>query len=78
MLKIKPLVLELEESGMTAQLGFASVEAFLAGYPNLFWNQLYPRIADCMELLEFSGEGQVWLANLHAHLLSQEHRTELG
>ena len=78
MLKIKPLVLELEESGMTAQLGFANVEEFLIGYPNMFWTQLYPRVADGMELLKFTGEGRVWLANLHAHLLSQEHRAELG
>lgn len=78
MLKIKPLVLELEESGMTAQLGFANVEEFLIGYPNMFWTQLYPRVADGMELLKFSGEGRAWLANLHAHLLRQEHRAELG
>lgn len=77
-LKIKPLVLELEESGMTAQLGFANVEEFLIGYPNMFWTHLYPRVAAGMELLKFSGEGRVWLTNLHAHLLSQEHRAELG
>lgn len=77
-LKMPPLMQELEESGMAALLGYADVADFRIGYPKLFWDVLYPRIAHGMELLSYTGEGRVWLANMHAHLLSEEHRGQIA
>jgi hypothetical protein len=77
-LKIKRLMLELTESGLTDQLEVASVEGFVAGYPKLFWTVLHPRIAAGMALLKYTGEGRVWLADLQAHVLRQENRVAAG
>ena len=74
MLKIKPLMVELEESGTTADLGFSSVAAFIGQYPEMFWNMLHPRIADGMAMLRYTGNGRIWLANLHRHVLLEERK----
>ena len=71
--KMKPLMLELDESGMTAQLGYKTVLEFRNNYGKLFWEMLHPRIADGMALLEMTDEGRAWLANMHAHVLALEH-----
>jgi hypothetical protein len=71
-LKIKRLVLELVESGLADRLEVATVEGFVAAYPRLFWTTLHPRLGDGLELLKQTGEGRLWLAHLHAHLLRGE------
>ncbi|HYE49632.1 MAG TPA: hypothetical protein VEB20_08580 [Azospirillaceae bacterium] len=71
--KLKPLTLELEESGMLSQLGFRNVVEFRAGYPKLFWELLNPIIKDGVDLLEYTPPGRLWLASMRAHLLREEH-----
>ena len=73
-IKIPSMVQELEESGMTKLLGYSTVAEFQAHYPDLFWETLHPLIRDAADLLKFTGHGREWLANMHAHLLSEEHR----
>lgn len=74
MLKMPPLVQELEESGMTKRLGFSTTAEFRENYPKLFWESLHPLLLEALELLNHTGQGREWLANMHAHLLAEEHR----
>ena len=70
--KTKPLLVELEESGMTKLLGFSDIAAFRAGFQDLFWLTMYPLVADGLKLLELTGEGREFVAHLHAHLLVEK------
>ena len=74
LLKMPSMVQELEESGMTKLLGYTTVAEFQVHYPELFWETLHPLIRDAAALLKFTGHGREWLANMHAHLLAEEHR----
>lgn len=71
-LKSKPLMLELEESGMASLLGFADVAAFRLGFRDLFWTTIFPLVAGGMRLLNLTGEGRELLTHLHAHLLIEQ------
>ena len=73
LLKMPPLMQELEESGMAKKLGFGTVAEFSANYPDLFWKTLHPLLPEALELLKHTGQGREWLANMHAHLLTREH-----
>ena len=74
LLKMPPLVQELDESGMTKMLGYSTVAEFRIHYPELFWKTLHPLILEAVALLNYTGQGREWLANMHAHLLTEEHR----
>ncbi len=76
LLKMPSLVQELEESGMTERLGYSTVAEFRVHYPDLFWKTLHPLILEAVELLNHTGHGREWLANMHAHLLAEEHRED--
>ena len=71
-LKSKPLMLELEESGMASLLGFADVAAFQLGFRDMFWKTIFPLVAGGMRLLNLTGEGRELLTHLHAHLLIEQ------
>jgi hypothetical protein len=75
--KMPALVQELGESGMTERLGYQTVAEFRAHYPELFWQMLHPLIVDAVVLLDHTGHGREWIANMHAHLLAEEHRDEI-
>ena len=68
-IKTKPLLAELDESGMTQLLGYADIAAFRAGFRDLFWLSMYPLVADGMRLLDLTGEGRELIAHLYSHLL---------
>ena len=72
MLKMQPLFIELREAGVAGGLGFDTAAAMKRGYAQLFWTVLHPLIGDGMDLLTYTAEGRVWLANLHAHVLRAE------
>lgn len=71
-IKTKPLVVELEESGMTKLLGYSDVAAFREGFHDLFWLSMYPLVADGLKLLDLTGEGREFVAHLHAYLLVEK------
>jgi hypothetical protein len=71
-IKAKPLMVELEESGMTKLLGYADIAAFRVGFQDLFWLSMYPLVADGLKLLDLTGEGREFVAHLHAHLLIEK------
>ena len=75
--KMPALVQELDESGMTERLGYQTVAEFRAHYPELFWQTLHPLIVDAVALLDHTGQGREWVANMHAHLLAEEHRGDI-
>ena len=74
MLKIDRLFLEVRESEIGDQLGYATALDFIARYSKFFWRVLHPLIGEAMELLGYTGSGRVWLANMQAHLMVEEHR----
>ena len=74
MLKMRRIFLQATEAGITDQLGYPTPEKFFAAYSTIFWSILYPLIIEGMELLKHTGEGRSWLANMHGHLLIEEHR----
>ena len=62
--KINRLFLQARESGIADQLGYATAAEFTARYPVFFWRVLHPLIGETMDLLGYTGAGQVWLANM--------------
>ncbi|NKC16362.1 MAG: metal-dependent phosphohydrolase [Gammaproteobacteria bacterium] len=73
-LKIMRLWLELKECEMHKMLGFESPSILRDNYPQFFWTVLYPLIPEGIEFLTYTGGGRLWLANMHAHVLLEEHR----
>ena len=73
-LKINRLFLQARESGIADKLGYTTAPEFIARYPKFFWRVLHPLIGEAMELLDYTGGGRVWVANMQAHLLVEEHR----
>ena len=49
-----------------------------AAYPSFFWNAVRPFIGDALKYLRVTQEGKQWIANLYAHVFSEEHRGALG
>jgi len=73
LLKLTPLFLELKEIGQHEALGYADVAALRARYPNLFWTHFAPHLGRATRYLRATDDGRQWLANMNAHLLSEEH-----
>ena len=73
-LKMTPLWLELKECGMHQALGYKSATDVSDTYPTFFWSMLHPLIRDGIDCLTFTGSGRQWLANMHSHVLLEEHR----
>ena len=73
MLKMKPLQLELEESGLIEQIGYKTVQEFRENYDKLFWELLQPQIVEGVAFLKLTDQGRVWLATMYAHVLTIEH-----
>ena len=73
-MKMTRLWLEMRECGLHTKLGFHTVSALRDNYPHFFWSMLHPLIPEGMELLTYTGSGRLWLANMHAHVLLEEHR----
>ena len=75
-MKMTRLWLELKECGMHSALGYGSVSDLRDTYPAFFWQTLHPLIPEGADLLTYTGSGRLWLANMHAHVLQEEHRDE--
>ena len=73
-LKVNRLFLQARESGIADELGYATAPDFIARYPIFFWRVLHPLIGEAMDLLGYTGGGRMWLANMQAHILVEEHR----
>jgi hypothetical protein len=73
MAKLKPLYLEMQESGVVRQQGSGGVAEFRAGYAALFWSTIHRLTRDGAEFLKFTASGRQWLANMYAQVLAEEH-----
>jgi hypothetical protein len=76
--KTSALFAEFRETGATEKLGFQTAEDLRAAYPSFFWNAVKPYIGDALGYLRVTQEGKQWIANLYAHVFSEEHRGAIG
>ena len=76
--KTSALFAEFRETGVSEKLGYQSSDDLRAAYPSFFWNAVRPYIGDALRYLRVTQEGKQWIANLYAHVFSEEHRGALG
>ena len=75
--KIPALYTEFAETGTAAKLGYRSSEDLRLAYPAFFWKAVRPVIGEGLRCLRVTQEGKQWVANLYAHVFSEEHRGSL-
>ena len=76
--KTPALFAEFRETGINEKLGFRNPEDLRIAYPNFFWKAVRPYIGSALEYLRVTQEGKLWVANLYAHVFSEEHRSVMG
>jgi len=72
--KTSALFAEFRETGASEKLGYRTPDDLRAAYPAFFWNAVRPYIGDALRYLQVTQEGKQWIANLYAHVFSEEHR----
>jgi hypothetical protein len=72
--KTSALLTEFRETGVDKKLGFHTADELRAAYPDFFWRTVKPYIEDALRYLRVTQEGKLWIANLYAHVFSEEHR----
>lgn len=73
MRKISALFAEFVETGQAEKMGYETAADLRAGYPKFFWDVVSPFIDDGLRYLRRTQEGQKWVANLYAHVFTEEH-----
>jgi hypothetical protein len=76
--KTSALFAEFRETGASEKLGYQTPDDLRAAYPAFFWRSVRPYIGDALRYLRVTQEGKQWIANLYAHVFSEEHRGEFG
>jgi hypothetical protein len=69
------LFAEFRETGVSEKLGYQSSDDLRAAYPSLFWKAVRP--CDALRYLRVTQEAKQRIANLYAHVFSEEHRGAL-
>ena len=69
---------EFLETGMAKSCGYTSPADMIEKYPAFFWGNVEPYIGDALRYLQVTQEGKQWIANLYAHVFSEEHRGAFG
>ena len=64
--------------GVNEKLGYRNAEELRSAYPSFFWKTVKPYIGDALDYLRVTQEGKLWIANLYAHVFSEEHRGAIG
>jgi hypothetical protein len=72
--KTSALFAEFQETGTSERLGYQTPDDLRAAYPDFFWQAVRPYIGDALRYLRVTQEGKQWIANLYAHVFSEEHR----
>jgi len=75
--KTSALFAEFRETGAGNKLGYQTPDDLRAAYPAFFWKVVCPYIGDALRYLRVTQEGKQWIANLYAHVFSEEHRTAI-
>lgn len=73
MRKISALFWEFEETGANAKLGYKTPACLRAAYPTFFRQMVMPHIGSALQYLQMTQEGKQWIANLYAHIFSEEY-----
>jgi hypothetical protein len=76
--KTSSLFAEFRETGASKKLGYQTPDDLRAAYPTFFWQAVRPYIGDALRYLRVTQEGKQWIANLYAHVFSEEHRGEFA
>ena len=76
--KTSALFAEFRETGEADKRGYQSPDDLRAAYPAFFWKTVRPFIGDALRYLRVTQEGKQWIANLYAHVFSEEHRGAFG
>ncbi len=76
--KTSALFAEFQETGANEKLGYQTPDDLRAAYPAFFWQAVRPYIGDALRYLQVTQEGKQWIANLYAHVFSEEHRGAFG
>jgi len=76
--KIPALFAEFRETGINKKLGYRDPEDLRRAYPSFFWSKVKPYIGDALDFLRVTQEGKFWIANLYAHVFSEEHRSAIS
>jgi hypothetical protein len=71
--KISRLFAEFKETGQAAKMGYTTGADLRAGYPKFFWEVITPFVSEGLRFLRRTHEGQKWVANLYAHVFTEEH-----
>lgn len=72
--RVKRFFRQLDEAGLAETMGYNNAQDVLDSYPKRFWRHIMPRIEVALSYLKYTGEGQMWLARMNAHMLAEEHR----
>lgn len=72
--RLKRFYRQLEEAGLAEVMGYRNAQDVLDTYPQRFWKHILPQIEVALSYLKYTGEGQIWLARMNAHMLAEEHR----
>ena len=76
--KTSALFAEFRETGAAGKLGYQTPDDLRTAYPAFFWQAVRPYIGDALRYLRVTQEGKQWIANLYAHVFSEEHRGATG
>ena len=66
--KLSRLFAEFRETGDAQRLGYANAGELRAGFPEFFYEYVYPYITEGLRLLRKTQDGQHWTASLFHHL----------
>lgn len=66
--KMPALFHEFEETGVNQQLGYCHPQDLRLGFPNFFWNVVYPYIKEGLRHLEVTQSGKHILGNLYTNV----------
>jgi len=74
--KLNALYHEFSETGQAERLGLKSPADLADSYASFFWNVVSPYIGEATRYLSHTVEGKQWLAQLHSHVFSVEHKLD--
>lgn len=75
--KLAALYYEFDETGTNRDVNAASPEDLRRNYPDFFWRMVNHHIQPAIAYLEATREGRQWVASLHSHVFSEQHRASL-
>lgn len=70
--KLARLYVEFCETGEAERLGYQNAGELRAGFPEFFYEHVYPYITEGLRFLRKTQEGQQWTANLFHHLHNEQ------